>query len=810
MTTQAISLIGLPAAKIGAIITMSNNLIIRRVAVLGAGVMGAQIAAHFVNAGIEAVLFELADKDGPNNGLVDRAIKGLAKLKPSPLATPEVSGLITAANYQDHLHLLTDCDLVVEAIAERMDWKKDLYERIVPHLSDHAMLVTNTSGLGIGELAKQLPESLQSRYCGVHFFNPPRYMHLVELIPHAGTDQTLMDGLEAFLTTAVGKGVVRAKDTPNFVGNRIGIFSIASTLHHTREFGLTFDQVDALTGPAIGRPKSATYRTADVVGLDTLSHTISTMRDTLPDDPWHRYFVNPGWLDALIEQGALGQKTGQGVYRKQGKVIEVLDPESGDYRASNMSVSDDIKAILAEKNQVAKFKALHDSDHAEAQFLWAIHRDLFHYCACHLADIAESARELDEAIKWGYGWALGPFELWQAAGWQQVAEWIREDIDAGKAMDATPLPDWAFDGRAAVHGPEGSWSPAENGWSARSDLAVYRRQMQPPRLLGESVSKGHTVEDLPGARLWTLHEDTLIISFKTKMNTISPDVVDALNRAIDLAESSYRGLIIWQPEGAFCAGADLYSAMTTIRAGKIDDFRSAVEGFQTACQRLKYSLVPTVSAVRGLALGGGCELMLQTSRCVAALESYVGLVEAGVGLLPAGGGLKEMAIRAIDANPRGDAFGDLQTYFTQIAMGKVAGSALEARAFGYLTDQDIVVLHEHELLHVAHQQVNALSESGFRPPLRNTNRPAFGDVGAATLKMLLVNMHAGQFISDYDLEISERIATVLSGGAIDRGTPIPESWWLALEREHFVTLAQQEKTLERMAHMLKTGKPLRN
>lgn len=807
MTTRAIVL---PAAIIGAIVIMSKNLNIRRVAVLGAGVMGAQIAAHFVNAGIEAVLFELADQDGPSNALVERAIKGLSKLKPSPLATADVSAMITAANYQDHLHLLADCDLVVEAIAERMDWKKDLYERIVPHLAEHALLVTNTSGLGIGELAKQLPATLQSRYCGVHFFNPPRYMHLVELIPHAGTDPTIMDGLETFLTTAVGKGVVRARDTANFVGNRIGIFSIASTLHHTREFGLTFDRVDALTGPAIGRPKSATYRTADVVGLDTLSHTISTMRDTLPDDPWHRYFANPEWLDGLLEQGALGQKTGQGVYRKQGRTIEVLNPITGEYRDSDMSLPEPIKAMLAERDPVAKFAALHDSEEVGAQFLWAIHRDLFHYCACHLADIAESAREIDEAIKWGYGWALGPFELWQAAGWQQIATWIAEDIEAGRTMDATPLPGWVFDGRTAVHGPEGSWSAAENRWSPRSKLAVYQRQLQPPRLLGESTAQGQTVEDLPGARLWTLCDDTLIISFKTKMNTISPDVVDALNRAIDLAETSYSGLIIWQPDGAFCAGADLNSAMTTIKAGRIDAFRSAVEGFQSACQRLKYSLVPTVSAVRGLALGGGCELLLHTSRCVAAMESYIGLVEAGVGLLPAGGGLKEMAIRAIDAHPRGDAFPDLQAYFTQIAMGKVAGSAREAQAFGYLRQDDVVIMHEHELLHVAHQQIQAMSESGFRPPLRDRLRPAFGDVGAATLKMLLVNMHAGQFISDYDMDVSERIATVLAGGAIDRGTPVPESWWLALEREHFVILAQQEKTLERMAHMLNTGKPLRN
>ncbi len=789
---------------------MPENLNIRRVAVLGAGVMGAQIAAHFVNADIEAVLFELPAKEGKPNGLVDKAIKGLTRLKPPPLATASVAKMITAANYGEHLSLLEDCDLVIEAIAERMDWKKDLYQKVSPHIAESAMFVTNTSGLGITELASVLPEHLRAGYCGVHFFNPPRYMHLVELIPHAGTDQARLDALESFLTSQVGKGVVVAKDTPNFVGNRVGIFSMASTLHHTGEFGLAFDTVDALTGPAIGRPKSATYRTGDVVGLDTLSHTVTTMRNTLPDDPWHAYFTNPAWLDGLIEKGALGQKTGVGVYRKQGKTIEVLDPQKGDYRASDMSLPDEVKAVLAIRDPAEKIAALRNSGHPEARFVWAIHRDLFHYCAVHLADIAESAREVDEAIKWGYGWKLGPFETWQAAGWQQVAGWIKEEIEAGQTMSDVPLPDWVFDGRDSVHSDDGSYSAASNSVSARSSLDVYQRQMQPQRLLGERAHHGRTVHETDHSRLWTLTEDVLILSFKTKMNTINPGIVEDINHAVDLAEEAHRGLIIWQTRGPFCAGADLAGAAQLVQQGRMDEFNAAVSGFQQACQRLKYAMVPTVAAVRGLAVGGGCEILLHSARCVAALESYIGLVEAGVGLLPAGGGLKEMATRAVDSSPDTDAFPILQKAFTNVAMGKVAGSAREAMEFGYLRDTDVVVMNEHELLHVAHQQVMAMSESGYRPPLSNRSWPAFGDVGIATLKMLLVNMHAGQFISDYDLDVSERIATVLAGGAIDRGTPINEDWLLALEREHFVTLAQQQKTQERIAHMLTTGKPLRN
>lgn len=790
---------------------MSEKLLVRRVAVLGAGVMGAQIAAHLTNAGVDTVLFDLPAKEGPADGIVLKAIANLGKLSPAPFASRSLAEAITPANYDSGLEQLKDCDLIIEAIAERMDWKQELYRKIAPFVADHAVLASNTSGLGINKLAEVLPEQLRHRFCGVHFFNPPRYMHLAELIPATTTDKAVLEGLETFLVTNLGKGVVYAKDTPNFIGNRIGVFSILSVIHHTRQFGLGFDEVDALTGPLVGRPKSATYRTSDVVGLDTMAHVIKTMADTLPGDPWHQYFQSPDWLAALIAKGALGQKTGAGIFRKVGKDIVVLDLEKQDYRASDRKAADEVVEILKIKNPAEKFARLRESTHPQAQFLWAAFRDLFHYSAYHLADIAHTARDVDLAIRWGYGWSLGPFETWQAAGWKQVAQWIADDIAAGKAMSDAPLPAWVLDGRDGVHAAAGSYSPADNALVPRSTLPVYQRQRFPDPLLGEKFDAGQTVFENDGVRMWHDGDGIAVVGFKTKMNTVSDQVLDGLQEAITIAERDFQGLVIWQQKEPFSAGADLAGALGALQAGRIEQFEAMVANFQRTSQRIKYALVPVVAAVRGLALGGGCEFQMHSARTVAHLESYIGLVEAGVGLLPAGGGLKELAVRASRAaGTGGDVFAELKKTFETVAMAKVSTSAVEAKELGLLRQDDVVVFNAFELLHVAKAQARALAEAGYRPPLPARRIQAAGDVGIATFRMLLVNMLEGRFISPYDDEIATRIATVLSGGEIDRGSLVDEEWLLKLERKHFVELAQQEKTQARIGHMLKTGKPLRN
>jgi len=826
----------------------NSPFIVRKAAVLGAGVMGAQIAAHLVNANVEVVLFELPAKDGNPNGNVLKAVENLKKLEPSPLAVVARAGFIQPANYDQHLDLLKECDLVIEAISERMDWKADLFRKVAPYIGERAIFASNTSGLSVNTLSESLPPALRRRFCGVHFFNPPRYMHLVELIACRDTDPAIIDDLEKFLVTALGKGVIRAKDTPNFIANRVGVFSMLATIHHARQFNIGFDTVDALTGALIGRPRSATFRTADVVGLDTFAHVVNTMKETLPDDPWHPYYGVPAWLGTLIGQGALGQKTKRGVYQKQGKDIHVFDPAAGNYRLSEGKADESVVDILKNKIPAERFAQLHESSHPQAQFLWSIFRDSFHYCAVHLAHIANNARDLDFAIRWGFGWERGPFEIWQAAGWQKVAGWIAADIAAGKTMSAAPLPAWVLEaGRSGVHGPEGSFAPAANAYQPRSVLPVYKRQPFPDRLFGEAVKYGETIFETGGVRCWHTGDDIAIVSFKSRMHAIGDDVLDGVLQAIDEAERNYLGLVVWQTEPPFSVGANLkktpegggtssppsavgkffkqfkrgaeslalkaarqLGVADQLMAGKLAEVEHLVEQFQQTTQSLKYSMVPTVAAVDGLALGGGCEFIMHCDRAVATLESYIGLVEAGVGLIPAGGGCKEFALRAVADAKGADMSPFLQKYFKAVAMAEVGRSAEHAREIGYLRPTDRIVMNRFELLDIAKAELRALAAAGYRPPLKPRAIPVAGRSAISTIRAFMENMLAGGYISEHDYLIGCKVATVMCGGDVEGGSLVDEQWFLDLERQHFMELIATEKTQARIEHMLKTGKPLRN
>ena len=855
---------------------------IRKVAVLGAGVMGAQIAAHLVNAGVETLLFELAAPEGEPNGNVNKALENLKKLDPSPLASPSRLTFIQPANYEQHLELLRDCDLVIEAIAERMDYKAELYRRVAPYIGAQAIFASNTSGLSIKQLAQAFPEQLRHRFCGIHFFNPPRYMHLVELIACTMTEASLLDQLETFLVSTLGKGVVRAKDTPNFIANRIGVFSMLATKHHAAAFNLGFDTVDALTGRYLGRPKSATFRTLDIVGLDVFAHVVNTLRENLTDDPWHKHFELPGWFGYLVDQGSLGQKSKRGIYQKIGKEIHVLDLATREYRLSDARVDDGVKDILRERDWAKKLAGLRGHSHPQAQFLWAVFRDVFHYCALQLGEIADNARDFDFAVRWGFGWDNGPFEIWQAAGWQQVAIWIAADIAAGKAMANTPLPAWVVEAdRTGVHTPQGSYSPVgrvstrladepvglkpdlhppprpqagEELWlrvyQPRSSLPVYQRQLFPDALIGEVREYGVTVFETGEVRMWHMNDGIVILSFKTKMHTVGNGVLDDILRAVDEAESHFSALILWQTEPPFSYGANLLQLMqgvqepdaglfgklkqaanrvkyTVAGGGGVADVLNAATGnvphveavvakFQQVSQRLKYALVPTIAAVDGLALGGGCEFSIHCTRIVATLESYIGLVEVGVGLLPAGGGCKEMAQRAANeaqrfANDnRVDVFPLLRRYFQNIAMGEVAKSAELAREMGYLRPSDRIVLNRFELLHVAKQEARALTATAYRPPLHQRQIAVAGRTGIATLKAAMVNMKEGGFISEHDYDIGCRIAETMCGGDVDAGSLVDEQWLLDLERKNFMELLATDKTQARIEHMLKHSTALRN
>ena len=822
--------------------------LVRKAAVLGAGVMGAQIAAHLVNANVPVLLYELPAKEGDPNGNVLKAIENLRRLEPSPLATAARASHIAPANYEQHLPLLRDCDLVIEAISERIDWKADLYRKIAPHLSEHSIFASNTSGLSINRLAEAFPAELRRRFCGVHFFNPPRYMHLVELIPARETDPALLDELEPFLTTTLGKGVVRAKDTPNFIANRVGVFSMLATLHHAERLGLGFDTVDALTGALIGRPKSATFRTADVVGLDTFAHVVNTMKETLPNDPWHKYYDVPEWLKRLIAEGALGAKTRRGVYQKVGPDIHVLDLATGAYRLSEGSADERVTEILKNRNAAERFEALHASDHPQARFLWSIYRDTWHYCAVHLADIAHNARDVDLAIRWGFGWERGPFEIWQSAGWQRIAGRIAEDIAAGKAMTAVPLPSWVTEpGRTGVHTPEGSYAPGVHRYEPRPRLPVYSRQPFPATLVGEDVCYGETIFETDGVRLWHTGDDIAILSFKSRMHVIGNDVLDGTMRALDEAERNWMGLVIWQTEPPFSVGANLKKTsgsgekrrqpsalgklFRTVRreaeslalkaarqigvadqlmAGRLAEVEQLLDEFQESTQALKFSLVPTVAAVDGLALGGGCEFIMHCDRAVATLESYIGLVEVGVGLIPGAGGCKEFALRAAADARGGDLNPFIQRYFRTVAMAEVGRSAEHAKELGYLRPTDTIVMNRYELLHAAKAQLRALAEAGYRPPLKDSAIPAAGRNAIGTIKAYLVNMREGGYISEHDYLIASKLAAVMCGGEIETGSLVDEQWFLDLERKAFMELIATEKSQARIEHMLKTGRPLRN
>jgi 3-hydroxyacyl-CoA dehydrogenase len=794
-----------------------SNFIVKKVGVLGAGVMGAQIAAHCVNARVPVVLFDLSAKEGSKDGIVLRAIENLKKLSPAPLGNKDEAAYIEVGNYDDHLEALKDCDLIIEAIAERMDWKHDLYKKVAPFIAPNAIFASNTSGLSITTLSEGFDAGLKARFCGVHFFNPPRYMHLVELIATAATASAILDQLEGFLTATLGKGVVRAKDTPNFIANRVGIFGMLATMHEAERFGLSCDVVDDLTGAKLGRAKSGTFRTADVVGLDTMGHVIKTMQDNLADDPFFAVYKTPEVLTRLVQAGALGQKSGAGFYRKVGKEIQRLDFAKGEYVAGGGKADELIARILKEKDPAKRMKTLRESKNPQAQFLWAIFRDVFHYIAVHLEAIADNARDVDFAMRWGFGQSIGPFETWQTAGWQQVAAWIKEDIDAGRALCKAPLPAWVFDGRSGVHAPEGSYSAARKTNVPRSALPVYQRQLFRAPVAGaaeaDGATAGTTVFEDDSVRIWHQGDEVLILSLKTKMHVIGPGVIAGLAKAVAEAEKNYKGLVIWNADtaagGAFSVGADLKSTMPLFMTGGAKAIEPVVAELQQAHLAMKYANVPVVAAVAGMALGGGCELMMHASKRVASLESYIGLVEVGVGLIPAGGGLKEAAVRAASDAKGNDLLQFLKNYFMNAATANVSKSALEAKKMGYLGADDVIVFNAYELLHVAKVEARALFDAGYRPPLRALV-PVAGRYGMATIMAQLVNMRDAGFISAHDYKLGAMIAEIVCGGEVEANSMVSEQWLLDLERKAFVELLNHPKTQERIMGMMQTGKPVRN
>ena len=810
-----------------------------RVAVLGSGTMGRQIAAHCASAGLETLLFGV-EKQADHADSAAYAIAQLKNTKPPALANPEGLLCLHACNYDDHLPKLKNCHWIVEAVSENPQVKKSLYERVVPYVNPACILSSNTSGLSIARLAENLPLDLRARFLAAHFFNPPRYMPLVELIPAPDCGSGCLNKLEGFLTTRLGKNVVIAKDTAGFIANRFGLFAMANTLHHADTFNLSFDLVDELTGILLHRPKSATLRTMDLVGLDIILKVGDHLYESLPEDPWRETFQLPNWLRALAEKGRLGEKTKCGVYRKNlSGEIEVYQPQDNEYTARQKALHPTIKDIMKQA-PAERWQSLRQSEEPQAAFLYAVYRDLFHYAAYHAAETAHNLLDIDLALRWGYGWQEGIFDLWQAMGWQSVRQSIEDDRQNGKTTADATLPDWCQDSeRVSVYQDGLVWSPEQNNAVSPHRHPVYAKQLYPPQLrFAGSRTMGRTLFENEGLRLWCEEDEIGIISLKTKMHTLNYAVVQGLAQSISEAEQRCRGLLVWSPQAPFCAGANLLEILIGARIGKIEKntLSSKIKAFsmqfthsdlpsvgnlppiavvikelQDVFMRLRHCPIPTVAVVHGLALGGGCEMLLHCDHTVAALESYIGLVEIAVGLIPAGGGCKEMAYRAYRQTPEGgDLFPRLSAYYKNLALGRVSSSAYEARSMGYLRPSDTIVMHPNELLAAAKKQIAAMQAGGYRPPHRRQSFMVAGRTAAANCKVQLANLRQGGQISGYDLELAGRLADVLCGGGLSANASVEAHWLLELERQAFLSLLARKPTQARIEYMLKNNKPLRN
>ena len=802
-----------------------------KIAVLGSGTMGGQIAAHFANLGFEVVMFDTSHE------AISKSLNMMKKLKPTPLASQSVIGLIKTSTY-DTMDVLSKCDFIIESVVENLEIKKQLFSNIAPYVNDDAVLVTNTSGLSIQKIAEHSPESLRSRIFGVHFFNPPRYLPLVELIRTSFSDEKLLHKAEGFITSALGKEVVYAKDSPAFIANRIGVFSFLAVLKHAENFSLSADTVDALTGKRVGRPASATFRTLDVVGLDVMSNVVKNIYENAKDDPWVELFKLPYWIDNLIAEGSLGSKTKKGIYEKIGKDIYVYDPASDEYRLSDTTISSEVKKILKENGNIENsLLTLSKSDDPQAQFLWSVHRDVFHYACYQLEHVAETVRCVDLALKSGFAWQRGIFEQVQLTGWSEVRDSLNVDINNGTALSSESLPSWVLD-KSFVYSDEGAYDPNKNQYTPRSSHPVYDRQLFKPLLKGEKQHQQEILLDGESTKLVNIGDGVASISFKTKMNVLSSSVLTELPKCLDfLEDNGFNALIFKQEQEHFCAGANLYEIISAIKLGllekdpgvtskakkkafelmhpelpklgKLYSIKKIVAMLQELFMRLKHGKILTIAAVDGLALGGGCELLLHCNKVVASMNSYIGLVEVGIGALPAGCGSKEMTLRAFTNKESDDIFPLLSKYFEQIAMAKVSASALEAKEMGYLKADDVIIANPNELLYVAKQQALALLDSGFKSPLDSTFK-VVGKAGYANIMAQVANLHEGHFISEHDNYIVTHLAKVMTGSKVEENTTVNSQMILDLERKYFIKLLSTKKTQDRIEYMLRNSKPLRN
>lgn len=800
------------------------SLQVRRAAVLGAGVMGAQIAAHLANVGIPVLLLDivpqsLTDKErekgltlsdnAVRNRLATNGLEAAKRADPKSFYRPSDAQLVTVGNMEDHLSLLKDCDWVIEAVVERLDIKRNVLAKLATVLSDDAVLSTNTSGISISALSGALPKSLQRRFLGAHFFNPPRYMKLLEVVPGPETDATVIEEIRQFGERRLGKGVVIAKDTPNFIANRIGTYGLIATLAAMEAFGLGVDEVDALTGPVIGRPKSATFRTLDLVGIDTFAHVAKNVQNAVSDALEAEQFTLPAYIDALVQKGWLGEKSGQGFFKRertpQGKEILALDLSAFEYRSRRKVASSALEAAKQAKDRKVKLQTLVYGEDNAAKFVWTVIKRTLLYTADKQTEIADDIQAVDDAMKWGFNWELGPYELWDAIGVAKSVARMREEGEI--------IPDFVQSLLAA-----GKSSFYEERTPSRLQFYIgngaYKDVETRPenQSLHQMKEQNGVIHKNTGASLVNLGDGIACLEMHSLNQAIGADVVAMMHYAAKEVATHFDGLVLYNEAKNFCVGANLMMMLMEAQDENFDEIDLTVRQFQQACMALKYLSKPVVAAPHGMALGGGAELCFPADHVHAHAETYIGLVEVGVGLIPAGGGTKELLLRNMAHFPQGQQLRPdeyVRKVFETIGLAKVSTSAKDAQELGYFRSGDTINMSRDYHLYEAKQIALSKVKSGYLPHQPQSVQ-VIGRDGAAMLKTGVQVMKDGRYLSDHDAKIAHHLIHILTGGDVPRGTQVSEQYLLDLEREAFLSLIGEPKSQQRMQHMLMTRKPLRN
>ena len=793
--------------------------LIKKVAVIGSGIMGSGIACHFANIGVEVLLLDIIPREltdaeqkkgltlenkAVRNRLVNDHLAFALKSKPSPIYHPSFAQRISTGNTTDDLAKIKDADWIIEVVVERLDIKKQVFEQIEKYRKPGTLITSNTSGIPIHFMSEGRSEDFQKHFCGTHFFNPARYLKLFEIIPGPQTSTEVLDFLNEYGEKYLGKTSVLAKDTSAFIGNRIGIFGIMSMFHNVKEMGFTVEEIDKLTGPVIGRPKSATFRTVDVVGLDTLVHVANGLHQGVPNDEAHDLFALPNFITMMMDKKWLGSKSGQGFYKKEGKDILSLDLETLEYRTSKKASFATLELTKGIDKPIDRFKVLITGTDKAGEFYRKDFSGMFAYVANRIPEITDDLYKIDDAMKAGFGWENGPFEIWDAIG-------VEKGIDLMKAEGKEPAA-WVTEMLASGNK---SFYSVKDGATYYYNIASKSQKKIPGQdafIILNNIRESKKVWSNSGVVIEDLGDGILNLEFQSKMNTIGGDVLQGINKAIDLAEKEFGGLVIGNQAANFSVGANIGMIFMMAVEQEYEELNMAIKMFQDTMMRVRYSGIPVVVAPHGMTLGGGCEMSMHADKVVAAAETYIGLVEFGVGVIPGGGGSKEMALRASDLFRKNDVeLNVLQEYFLTVAMAKVSTSAYEAYDLGILQHgKDIVVVNKDRQLAEAKQQALIMANAGYTQPVKRKDVKV---LGKQALGMFLVGtdqMQAGSYISEHDKKIANKLAYVMAGGDLSEATLVTEQYLLDLEREAFLSLCTERKTLERIQFMLTKGKPLRN